>query len=258
MGSNLKQLVRQQFDRQARYLSLGSTVDDPGVHEKVLALLELQGDEKILEVACGTGLLAAFLAPRVKEILGIDLSEGILKEAVKIREERRLGNLEFRLSDGDELPFNVPTFNISICKCSFPYFASPLRVVKEMKRVTRPGGKILIVEHTPPDDSIKREYYAKIMILRSPGHLRVFSRDEIRGLLQEAGLEPLREESLSQKYLMERWLKEGGGSQKDLSTAKDLLLKSIPTDAGGFKVSLEKDMLYMFLEHAFYLSRVPG
>lgn len=97
----------------------------------------------VLDIGCGNGALLNELAPRVTLGRGVDESEGILERArIKNAEHK---NLSFVKIDGPVLPFEDNTFDVVISLMSFRYLDwDPL--LAEIKRITKPGGKFLIID----------------------------------------------------------------------------------------------------------------
>ena len=94
----------------------------------------------VLDVGCGTGILARTAADRVApsgRVVGLDLNEGMLAVA------RRLGpDLEWRRGDAADLPFADRTFDSVLCQSALMFFPDPSRAVAEMARVCRPAGTV--------------------------------------------------------------------------------------------------------------------
>lgn len=114
--------------------------------EEAIRALELESGEKVLEVGVGTGL-ALPLYPRDVDVVGIDLSEGMLDEA-----RDRIGRLGLRRAsvmrmDASSLQFENGTFDAVMAPYVMSVVADPKLVLSEMKRVCRPSGRIVIVNH---------------------------------------------------------------------------------------------------------------
>jgi len=100
---------------------------------------------KILDVACGTGLNFPFF-PAASEITAIDLSERMLDVACQKASSLNL-KLQSRVMDAEKLEFDAGSFDTvasSLSTCTFP---DPVQALREMKRVCRTGGLILLLEH---------------------------------------------------------------------------------------------------------------
>ena len=104
---------------------------------------------KTLEVAIGTGLNIASYPPGV-ELVGLDLSPEMLALARQRAEE--LGrDVDLRVGDAHALPFDAGTFDAVVCTYSLCNIPDPRSAVAEMKRVLRPGGRLLLVDHIGSD-----------------------------------------------------------------------------------------------------------
>jgi SAM-dependent methyltransferase len=102
-----------------------------------------RNDLTVLDIGCGNGALLQALAPRITRGAGVDESAAILERA-RIRNAENPG-LEFHRIDSPSLPFPDGTFDVVISLMSFRYLDwDPL--LKEVKRVTKPGGRFLIVD----------------------------------------------------------------------------------------------------------------
>ena len=97
----------------------------------------------LLDIGCGNGALLKALSDRIKVGKGVDESSGMIEQARKRNAENE--KLEFGVIDGPVLPFADATFDVVISMMSFRYLDwDPL--LTEVKRVTKPGGKFLILD----------------------------------------------------------------------------------------------------------------
>lgn len=101
---------------------------------------------KTLEVAVGTGLNVPFYGADV-DLTGIDLSDGMLDVARK--RVRDLGRSDVQLVEGDaqDLPFEDATFDSVVCTFSLCGIPDPALAIAEMRRVLRPAGRLILVDH---------------------------------------------------------------------------------------------------------------
>jgi len=101
------------------------------------------GKLRVLDIGCGNGALLNALSDRIESGCGVDESSKILERA-RLRNEQ-LSNLKFEKIDGPRLPFDDRSFDVVISLMSFRYLDwDPL--LTEIKRVTKPGGRFLIVD----------------------------------------------------------------------------------------------------------------
>jgi SAM-dependent methyltransferase len=100
----------------------------------------LEPGQMVLDVACGTGILARTAADRVGAtgaVTGLDLSEGMLTVARRLR-----GDIEWRRGDSADLPFPDDSFDAVLCQSALMFFPDATRALREMARACRPGGTV--------------------------------------------------------------------------------------------------------------------
>ena len=120
-----------------------------GVRYVVATRAGVEAEARVLDVATGTGGQARAFAERAREVVGVDLAEPMLRIA---RKKNRAPNLTFRHADATALPFGDGTFDL--VSISFALHEMPAtirrRATAEMARVTRLGGKIVVVDYGRP------------------------------------------------------------------------------------------------------------
>ena len=123
------------------------TFEDIAVREDELRWLGQElgdtSDMRVLDIGCGNGAFLAKLAPRLREAVGVDISEKMLEQARK--RNRQHSHLSFQQIQGPSLPFPDNSFDRVISVLSFRYLDwDP--IVKEILRVLKPGGEFLVVD----------------------------------------------------------------------------------------------------------------
>ncbi len=108
--------------------------------DRITTLSSKHQRSTILDVACGPGGLTCYLAERLPDskLIGVDFSNDALSLAKKA--SAHLTNVEFINGNVEKLAFESNTFDIVVCKDSFHHFVHPLRVLKELERILKPGG----------------------------------------------------------------------------------------------------------------------
>ena len=116
-------------------------------HQKMYQSLNLEEDDRILEVGVGTGVSLAF-CPDFVQVDGIDFSDSMLSQARRKLDNGGIGgNVVLTKMDAHELEFGDDTFDHSLVAHALAVVSRPEKVLSEMKRVTKVGGKICIVNH---------------------------------------------------------------------------------------------------------------
>jgi class 3 adenylate cyclase/ubiquinone/menaquinone biosynthesis C-methylase UbiE len=117
------------------------------VRDRILELLVPLPGERLLDVGSGVGEDALELSPLVGErgfVVGVDNSETMVVEADRRARAAAVENVEFRCADAQALPFDDDAFDGARSDRTFQYLSDPLRAVRELARVTRPGGRIVV------------------------------------------------------------------------------------------------------------------
>lgn len=169
-------------------------------------LAPLTGEERVLDAGCGTGAFAQAVAPLVREVVGVDLDERFLEAA-------RTGappNCTFLVGDATALPFGYGSFDVAGCLRVLHHVHRPELVVAELARVTRPGGRILIVDQLGSVDPLRSLELDRFERERDPGHERLLPDGDVRQLLDANDLVVVRNEVVRELRDVERFLDLAG------------------------------------------------
>jgi SAM-dependent methyltransferase len=158
------------------------------------------GAEAALDVGCGTGALAFALAPHVAQVVGVDSRADYLEAA----RERAPANVGFVEADATELPFGYGSFDVAGCLRLLHHVHWPGLVVAELARVTRPGGRILVVDQLGSVDPLRSLELDRFERKRDPTHQRLLPDADIRGFLDANDLVLLSYEVTREKVDLER------------------------------------------------------
>ena len=144
------------------------------------ALLSLLPPEAVVaDLGCGTGQATALLAPYVKQVIGVDQSAAMLKAAQ--RRTKALPNVELRKGELSSLPIDDAAVDGAVLLLALSYVEEPARVLRELARIVRPGGRAVVVDLLRHD----RDDFRRQMGQQGLG----FETEEMRALLSGAGLE---------------------------------------------------------------------
>lgn len=158
-----KEQVQQMFDNIAhrydflnRFLSLGI---DVGWRKKAIKILAKQNPKKILDVATGTADFAlATLKINPEEVIGVDISEGMLEVGRKKIAEKGVKNIRLEYGDSENLQFQDNTFDAVIVAFGVRNFENLEKGLEEINRVLKPGGMAMILEFSKPRGIFKLIY----------------------------------------------------------------------------------------------------
>jgi ubiquinone/menaquinone biosynthesis C-methylase UbiE len=116
-------------------------------HRHLLAAAALASGEQVLDVACGTGIVALEAARAVAphgRVLGTDLSPRMIEAAAQRAQQAHLSNVAFARMDAEALDLPAASFDAVLCALGLMYMPQPERALLEMRRVLRPGGRIVV------------------------------------------------------------------------------------------------------------------
>lgn len=97
----------------------------------------------ILEVATGTGLVALKVAERAGRVYAVDISQPMIEEAKKKKNEKKIDIVEFSVEDAYALPFDNGMFDTVICNNALHNMKYPRKALSEIERVLKPGGRLI-------------------------------------------------------------------------------------------------------------------
>jgi SAM-dependent methyltransferase len=171
--------------------------------ERVRRLLgPFTGTEIALDSGAGTGSLAFALAPHVGEVVAVDTNQDYLEAGRGIAPE----NVRFVEGDATALPFGYGAFDIAACLRLLHHVRRPELVVSELARVTRPGGRIFIVDQLGSVDPLRSLEMDRFERLREPGHERLLPDADIHGFLDANDLVLLTHEVTRERVDLEQRL----------------------------------------------------
>lgn len=174
--------------------------------EFLLEFVQFQGDERLLDVGSGLGAISFALAPRVREVVGVERNEAAVARANELAPE----NVHFVVGDGESLDFDSFSFDAATSVRTLHHTPRPERVVSELVRVTRPSGVILIADQIAPVDPLAALELNSFERVRDPSTSRVLSDADLRGLFDANNLVLRRSEVVRESRDIEDYLDLAG------------------------------------------------
>jgi ubiquinone/menaquinone biosynthesis C-methylase UbiE len=153
----------------------------------LVEVAELRGVERVLDVGTGGGHAAFALAPYVAEVVALDLTRPMLDVAREEAGKRRLSNISYLEGNAQALPCEDGSFDVVVCRKAAHHFLRVQQVVQEWMRVLKPGGRLVLVDSTSPEEPELDEFLNEIEILRDPSHVRNHRLSVWKMYLNEAG-----------------------------------------------------------------------
>jgi ubiquinone/menaquinone biosynthesis C-methylase UbiE len=202
-----KEEVKASFTKQARRFSSPLlTLSNQEYIRWIVERLRLNKQMSVLDVACGTGIVSRALAPLVESVTGIDVTSAMLTEARLIAEREGLRNLEFRECPAENITFPSQTFDLCFTRFSLHHFEVPIIQLREMARVTKFGGSIVVIDLVAPSDPALAGLYNDYERLRDPSHTVALSSQQLEDVVLAVGIPIQQLEKIEVSVNVERWL----------------------------------------------------
>jgi ubiquinone/menaquinone biosynthesis C-methylase UbiE len=186
-----RRLILDQFTRQAVPFAEMPAHSNDEANRLLIDTARIGPKDKVLDVACGPGLVACALAEVAHHVTGIDLTPAMIEQAKAKQRSRGRTNLTWLVGDAVPLPFPDGAFSVVVSRYAMHHFLDPKAALAEMVRVCEPAGRVAVIDvfMSSPEQA---EAYNRVEKLRDPSHVRALSLVELTSLCHDAGLRDLK------------------------------------------------------------------
>ena len=144
------------------------------IQRKILNQINFKKNATILDVGCGTGRGLKYLYKKgQRNIFGLDLSPLMIKKAEKVLENKAT----LKIASVEKMPFKSNSFDYVLSTEGFHHFPDPDRAIKEMKRVLKKNGRLII-----SDINFYFSFIHWLFKKIEPGHVKIYTKKEFRNL----------------------------------------------------------------------------
>ena len=153
------------------------------MYDEIIHRILQANPKNMLDVGCGNGNILRIINKMLStDLYGIDISENMIKEAKKV-----LGtNVKLTVGDAESLPYDDEQFNVVLCSASFHHFPNPDISLKEIYRVLKKDGILILGDPTGPFD-LCTKIINKLLKNTKFGYYRFYNKKEIVALMESAG-----------------------------------------------------------------------
>jgi len=140
-----RRIQRYGWDRAVGDYEQGWQAQLAPAHELMLDIVAPQRGERMLDVACGTGLISLRIASAVGEqgcVIGTDISERMIEAASTLAAARDIRNVRFFRHDAEAAPFPDASFDAAVCALGLMYVPDPVGALRAMRRQLKSGGRV--------------------------------------------------------------------------------------------------------------------
>jgi len=163
------------------YDRINPFVWNEAMRAEAVNMLDLDPEDAVLDVGCGTGFGTTGLLEQVETVHGLDQSAHQLDQAYA--KFGKTGPVRFCRGDAERLPFADDTFDVVWSSGSIEYWPNPVTALRECRRVAKPCGQVLVVGPDAPRSTLVRKLADAIMLF--------YDEDEADRMFREAGFEDI-------------------------------------------------------------------
>jgi ubiquinone/menaquinone biosynthesis C-methylase UbiE len=196
-SDNYKEKSKNTFNRKSK--EFYKTPEGRVSKKTYSALIKKLNDkpfESLLDVGCGTGKVLSLIKDKFNaKVSGIDLSEGMIRKSKELLGE----GADLKVGDSENLLWNDDTFDVIVCNESFHHYPNPIAVLKEMKRVLKANGRVIIADPWLPNPI---RFLTNILLpLLNSGDVKIYSVDEMKKMLESCGFTSVNIENSSYYFI---------------------------------------------------------
>ena len=159
------------------------------LQKKAVSSIKLKNNLHILDLGCGTGdsLLLLYHLNKNLNLYGLDISEKMLKRANKKLKEKAI----LRQGEAGKIPFRDNLFDYVITTEAFHHFPNPNLALKEIFRILKKGGKLILTDITFKSSIIK-----SLFKFLEPGHVKIYTKEEFKDLFAKNKFKVIKQEKI--------------------------------------------------------------
>ncbi|MEC0128136.1 class I SAM-dependent methyltransferase [Paenibacillus pabuli] len=215
MSDVIKDGVQKQFAKNAqKYVTSARHAKGEDL-ALLVASSQASPDMAVLDIATGGGHVANALAPLVKQVTALDLTEAMLQVAERFIRGNGHQNVDFVAGDAEHLPFTDGSFDLVTCRIAAHHFPDVPSFISEALRVTKEGGRLLLIDNVAPERDENDRFYNEIEKRRDASHVRALRKTEWVRIIELAGFRIEAMISFEKPFLFEEWCERAGMSEEE-------------------------------------------
>ncbi|MFY9731850.1 MAG: methyltransferase domain-containing protein [Candidatus Acidiferrales bacterium] len=231
-----RELVRDRFTRTAEVFG-NAVMQTRTVEAEILAeMVAAKKSDCAVDLASGTGALALAFARHVRWIIGLDLTPAMLAVAQRAAREAEAHNVAFAIGNAVDVPFPDESLDLALSSYALHHVPEPGRVICEMSRVLKRGGRAGIIDIFAQEDPRSAEMHDRIERVRDPSHVRTLAQSEFASLFAAHHLRITGTHVEEHPATFDQWMHNAGRDPSDPEyvETRRLMEETIPDDLAAF------------------------
>jgi SAM-dependent methyltransferase len=247
-GDGDRSTLRSEFERVAGYFAerTKGRFDALGVVE----FARITPGETVAEVGAGTGNFLSLFEEKAGRLVAIDLVPGMLQVARK-----ELPGVDALVADGARLPLRSRSIDVVASAQAFHHVAQPVPVLREMRRVAAPGGRVLVVDQAATEHFEEAVAMTELEVLRDPSHAVSRPPSAFRIMFRAAGLDIVDERIAEDEQRLSNWMWPGEFPEERIEAVRSFIEEHGAETGMGF--GRDGDDWVFVRRRAMFLAAVP-
>ena len=205
MNSETEKQIQIEFTQQAEQMASAAAFGAEPVLSWIVRAVESSVHERVLDLACGPGIVAEVITQHVRRVVGVDITPAMIRLASERLAKAHLTNGVFAVSSAETLPFEENEFDQILTRLSFHHFTDVAAVLAEVRRMLRPRGRLIVADVVSSEDADEAALHNSLERLRDPTHVRMFAPSELIEIIRAAGFSVVSDEMWEQQRAFTEW-----------------------------------------------------
>lgn len=189
-------------------MTRGATFNAAEAVEPFVRLLGKPLPGRVIDLACGPGIVSAAVAQAGSSVVGLDATAEMLEKARQrcLQLDLPAGfSVEFHQGVAEDLPFEAESFGGAVTRLSIHHFEDPALVLRELRGTLEPGAPLVLGDIIASSDAIEAQLHNGLESLRDPSHVRLLPQAELLAVVEGAGFEIRTVESWTNRKTFDEW-----------------------------------------------------
>jgi ubiquinone/menaquinone biosynthesis C-methylase UbiE len=252
VSDDQKARVQAQFGPSAAaYVASAGHAGGPDL-EQLLAWGRKRGAQRVLDIATGGGHTALAFSRFTPSVVAVDLTLSMLRAARDFAASER-APVRFLAADVETLPFQDASFGTVTCRIAAHHFPALLPALRQIARVLRPGGSLLVQDILGHDDETASAFILEVERRRDPSHVRAFRQLEWTAFLRAAGFTVMDEAIMAKQRRWEEWTGRMRMSPEAKADLERFVLAAPAPAREAFDFVIEDDRVRSFTDRMLLL-----
>ncbi len=236
-----KKIIKEEFAKQSSTLESSNIFTDAEITEKIKNALELENQMTVLDLGCGPGILTSCIAPFSKMVIGFDITpEMTIKAKVRCSTSK---NAVFLIGDAECLPFNDNSLDRIVTRLTFHHFINVEKVLSEMHRILKVGGKAIIVDIISSEKKSEAEIHNALEKIRDPSHVKMLPKSELLSLTKNSGFTIISQDAWVKQRYFDEWINITSQNENAYSLGIIMKVLAISGINAGIDLDVKKSMI---------------